>query len=141
MSTAHVRSTLQPTPAIKLWTPTVIGLMTFFLGFPSGIVLASLNWIRMDLKGKAVIHIMGGFVGLLTIRLFPEAYGQLLGLVINLGYMTYLHQQMKIDIDRVANPNIQDAHWFSALLVSIAVSGIIVIAVLEVAIARFVMRI
>jgi hypothetical protein len=118
----------------------VIGLMTFFLGFPSGIVLASMNWIRMDLRGKAVVHIIGGIVGILAIGLFYEGNGQLLGLVINLGYMTYLHQQMKNDIDRVSNTDIQYAHWFSGLLISIATIGMIVIVALVVTIAEFIMR-
>ena len=141
MSTANVPSDLQPTTAIKLWTPMVISLMTFFLGFPSGIVLASINWIRMDLKGKALIHILGGIVGLLAIRLFPEGTGQLLGLVINLGYMTYLHQQMKNDLDTVTNANIQYAHWFGGLLISIATIGIIVIVAFVLTIVKLVMRV
>ena len=115
------------TTIIKLWTPSTISFMTFFLGFPSGITLASINWIRMGMKGKALAHIAGGVVGVLALIFFPENLAQLLGLVINIGYMAYLRQQMKYDIATITDANVQYAHWSSGLLISLISLGIIVL--------------
>lgn len=110
----------QPTPTIKLWTPTVIGVVTFFLGFPCGITLAAINWIKMGLRGKALAHILGGIAGIGLILMLPENATRLLGLVINIGAMSYLRQQMKVDIEGIQNASVQPAHWFGGCLASLA---------------------
>lgn len=129
MLAENIESGLKSTPTIKLWTPSAISFMTFFLGFPSGITIASINWIRMGMRGKALAHIVGGVVGIFVLILFPDNLGQLLGIVINIGYTVYLRQQMQHDIDTVNNANVQYAHWFSGFLISTAILGIVVIAV------------
>lgn len=129
MLAENIQSNLKSTTLIKLWTPNAISLMTFFLGFPSGIALASINWIRMGMKGKALAHIAGGVAGVLLILLFPDNLSQLLGLVINIGYTTYFRQQMKNDIATMTDARVQYAHWFSGFLLSIAILGIMVIVV------------
>src|SRR6201988_1336755 len=126
MFAEDVQSDSKSTTILKLWTPGVIGFMTFFLGVPSGITLASINWIRMGMKGKAVAHIAGGLVGILALILFPDNLAQLLGLVINIGYMTYLRQQMKYDIATMTAANVQYAHWSSGFVISLISLGIIV---------------
>jgi tetratricopeptide (TPR) repeat protein len=127
MLAENIQSSLKVAPTIKLWTPNAIGFMTFFLGFPSGITLASINWIRMDMKGKAFAHIAGGVVGILALILFPDNLAQLLGLVINIGYTTYLRQQMKYDIAAMTDVKVQYAHWSSGFLISLISLGIIVL--------------
>jgi tetratricopeptide (TPR) repeat protein len=127
MLAENIQSSLKSTAILKLWTPSAISLMTFFLGFPSGIALASINWIRMGMKGKAVAHVAGGVVGILVLILFPDNLGRLLGLVINIGYTAYLRQQMKDDIATITHANVQYAHWFSGFLISMATLGTIVI--------------
>ncbi|HXQ37134.1 MAG TPA: tetratricopeptide repeat protein [Anaerolineales bacterium] len=127
MFAEDVQSDSKSTTILKLWTPGVIGFMTFFLGFPSGITLASINWIRMGMKGKAFAHIAGGLVGILALILFPDNLAQLLGLVINIGYMTYLRQQMKYDIATMTAANVQYAHWSSGFVISLISLGIIVL--------------
>lgn len=99
MSTDKLSSNLTPTPTIKLWTPRTIGFMTFFLSFLFGITLASINWMRMGMKRKALVQIAGSIIVILAIMLLPDNFGRLFSLLINLGYMVYLHQQMKNDIE------------------------------------------
>lgn len=54
-----------PLPQVKLWKASTIGLIAFLCGFPGGIVVASINWIRMGLKNKAILHLMGeAFTGI-----------------------------------------------------------------------------
>jgi tetratricopeptide (TPR) repeat protein len=133
MLAENIQSTLKPTPILKLWTPNAISFMTFFLGFPSGIALASINWIRMGMKGKALAHIAGGVVGILLFSLLPDNLGALLGLVINIGYTAYLRQQMQYDIATMTDANVQNAHWVSGFLISIAILGILAIVVVVLA--------
>jgi tetratricopeptide (TPR) repeat protein len=130
MLAENTQTGLKSTPVLKLWTPSAISLMTFFLGFPSGITLASINWIRMGMKGKALAQIAGGVVGILVLVLLPDNPGRLLGLVINIGYTAYLRQQMKDDIAAMTDANVQYAHWFSGFLISIGTLGIIGIVVI-----------
>ncbi len=125
MTTEDLLPTSQSTPTIKLWTPRAIGFLTFFIGFPSGITLASINWIRMGRKIKALAHIIGGIVSVLALFIFPDNTGRLFGLVINVGYTIYLQQQMKADIQKINNYNIQYAHWFSGTLISLMGWGIL----------------
>jgi hypothetical protein len=44
-----------------LWTPNTIGILTFFTGFPTRITLASINWFKMGMKGKAFAHILAAY--------------------------------------------------------------------------------
>jgi hypothetical protein len=105
----------QPKPTIKLWTPNTIGTLTFFLGFPGGITLAAINWIKMGMKRKAFAHILLGIVGILTLFLLPDSLGRTLGLAINIGYISLLRQQMKGDIEKLDGFDVQNAHCFVGL--------------------------
>jgi len=87
-------------PPVKLWTPTTVGLTSFFLGFPGGVVLSSINWTRMGLMFKAILHLIGlSIVELLLtllIILVPELQVELaIGLVffVNIGISFYLQYQ------------------------------------------------
>lgn len=108
----------QPLPTIKLWTPRTIGFLTFFIGFPSGITLASINWIKMGMKRKAMMHISICIIGIIVIALLPDAVGGIIGLALNLGYITLFRKQMKSDIEKITNNSVQYAHWLSGILVS-----------------------
>jgi len=98
---APVQSSIATSPPVKLWTPGFIAGVTFFLGFPAGIVIASINWMRMKLDNKAIVHLIAGGVGtvifVFILMLTPGTVGRLLGLVINVGILFYLQQQMKKD--------------------------------------------
>lgn len=90
-------------PPVKLWTPGLIAGVSFFLGFPAGIVLASINWMRMKMKDKATMHLVGGgvvtLVFILLLVFTPSTVGRGLGLLFNLGTLFYLQQQMKKDLE------------------------------------------
>jgi apolipoprotein N-acyltransferase len=74
---------------VSLWTPRAVALITFFFGFPAGLVLSVINWIRMELSDKAIMHFSIGavatilLVGLLL--LLPGSVANLLGLSANVG--------------------------------------------------------
>lgn len=130
MSTNNVSPDIQNAPTIKLWSPTTIGFITFFLGFPNGIILASINWIRMDMKGKAFVNIAGGIVGILVIMTVPDNFGRLIGLVINVAYVAYLRKQMENDIGKITVSHVQYSHWFSGLLICVVAIVIMVLIVI-----------
>lgn len=88
-------------PPVKLWTPGFIAGASFLLGFPAGIVLASINWMRMKMNDKAIMHLVGGgiatFVFILLLLFTPSTVGRLVGIAFNLGALFYLQQQMSKD--------------------------------------------
>ena len=85
----------EPIPTIKLWSPNTIGAFTFFLGFPSGITLASINWFKMGMKWKAFANILIGIVGIVAIYLIPENLTRSAALLINLGFVAYIRYRWK----------------------------------------------
>ena len=110
----------------KLWSAGLIGFFTFFLGFPGGLVLASINWIRMRLTNKAIAHLVGGVVGIsvivIILYLLPGKVGYGLGFLVNVGMYIYLRNQMKKDIDafKADSHEVINAHWFGGCLLSLA---------------------
>lgn len=94
-----MQSAVPAGPSVKLWTPGFIAAVSFLLGFPAGIVLASINWMRMKMNDKAMIHlVIGGIVTLIFIPLLiftSSTVGRVVGIVFNIGTLFYLQQQMK----------------------------------------------
>lgn len=86
---------------VKLWTPGFIAGVSFLLGFPAGIVLASINWMRMKMNEKAMMHLAGGaivtVIFILILLFTPSTVGRVVGIAFNLGALFYLQQQMKKD--------------------------------------------
>jgi hypothetical protein len=115
-----------PAPSVKLWTPGFIAAVTFFLGFPAGIVLAAINWLRMKMTNKAIIHLFAGAVGTVIflgiLLIMPGNYGRALALVINLGVLFYLRWRMEKDINafQVAN-KVEKAGWPGGCLIGLGV--------------------
>ena len=87
----------EPKPKIKLWTPNTIGVLTFLLGFPAGILLATINWIKMRLIRKAVPHIFIGIAGVVALFLLPDNLARLVGLTLSWVYIAFFRSQMKED--------------------------------------------
>ena len=89
-------------PSVKLWTPGFIAGVSFLLGFPAGIVLASINWMRMKMNDKAIMHLVGGgiltFIFILLLIFTASTIGRAVGIVFNIGTLFYLQQQMKKDL-------------------------------------------
>ncbi len=109
----------------KLWTPRQIAVLSFFMGYPSGLVLSSINWIRMGETGTAIIHLIAGFL-LMTVWTFILGFGQAscglwLGLALNIGFCFYLYQQMKSSINNAERDGheIMHAAWRSGCLTGV----------------------
>ncbi len=87
---------------ITLFAPRQVFYLSFFTGWPTGMVLASINWVRMGSTGTAVVHWVAGSI-LLTLWSYilnesRFSCGTWLGLAIHVGFCFYLYQQMKQDI-------------------------------------------
>lgn len=102
-SSAPVQPPISTLPPVKLWTPGFIAGVTFLLGFPAGIVISSINWMRMNMNNKALTFLIGGAVGafifVLVIILLPGSIGNIIGLATNIGILFYLRRQMEQDIE------------------------------------------
>ena len=133
-------TTYQPTAAsVKLWTPGFIAAVSFLLGFPAGIVLASINWTRMKLNNKAMTHLIGGAIGtfifVLLLILTPSTVGRVVGIAFNLGTLFYLQQQMKKDQESFQLSNkVEKAGEISGCLIGL---GILLVLVLSIFVLTF----
>lgn len=133
-SNASVQSPTPSSPPIKLWTPGFIAGVSFLLGFPAGIVIASINWMRMKLNNKALIHLIGGaavtFIFVILLILIPGNAGRAVGLIANLGVLFYLQQQMKVDINSFKLSNrVEDAGQLGGCLIGLGVLVLFLILV------------
>lgn len=57
LSTTLVEPPESKSPTTKLWTPRLIGIVTLLVGFPSGMVLTSINSARMNVRSKALVRL------------------------------------------------------------------------------------
>jgi len=125
-SNAPVQPSMPMSAPVKLWTPSFIAGVTFLLGFPAGIVIASINWMRMNLNNKALVHLITGaagtFIFVLVLLLIPGTGGRALALIANLGILFYLQQQMKKDLEsfKVSN-NVENAGQLGGCLIGLGV--------------------
>jgi hypothetical protein len=131
MNNAPVQSSIPSTPPIKLWTPGFIAGVTFLLGFPAGLVIASINWMKMNLSNKAIIHLVlgavGAFIFLIVLILIPGTAGRIVGLVVNLGILFYLQQQMKKDIETFKSSSpVENAGQLGGCLIGLVVLALFV---------------
>jgi hypothetical protein len=93
---------------VALWKPHVVGGVTLLFGFPGGIVLASLNWLRMGRPLKAFGHLaVGGLLAAiffaLSFALPPEAAAVLVpafALLANAAILLYLLEATDSDVRR-----------------------------------------
>lgn len=120
----------QPKPIIKLWTPTAIGALTFFLGFPAGITLATINWIKMGMTRKVIPHILIGIAGVVAVIFLPDNLGRIVGLGLSWGYIAFFRSQMKSDIEKLDRFKVRNAHWFSGFLMSAALYGMVALGII-----------
>jgi len=127
ISNPPVQSVTSSSPPVKLWTPRVIGAVTLLLGFPAGIALASINWMRMNLKNKAILFLVGGLAGIVILTIIsiflPGNTGRIFVLVVNFGFLFFLYNQAKTDIEKFksSNNSIENASELSGCLIGLGV--------------------
>jgi hypothetical protein len=128
-------SALPPTSLslpVKLWTVQMISSVTFFLGFPAGIVLASINWTRMNLKNKARTYLIAGAIGVFVfsflVIVLPQGAGTILGLLANFGTLYLLQKEMKADIEKFKADNnvVQNANGLGGCLIGFVMLALFV---------------
>ena len=119
---------------IKLWTPGLIAAISFLLGFPAGIVLASINWTRMKMNNKAQTHLVAGIVGtivfIVLLILLPGNFGRFLGLAVNIGTLLYLQREMKKDqeIFKASNNTVAKANELGGCLIGLGILALLFIS-------------
>lgn len=129
-----VQPSVPSSPSVKLWTPGVIAAISFLLGFPAGIVLASINWMRMNLNNKAFIHLIAGAIGtfifMLLIILLPGSVGSILGIATNLGALFYLYREMKKDLEtfQASNHTVAKANELGGCLIGLGIFLLVLIS-------------
>jgi hypothetical protein len=106
----------------QIFSPRQIGTLTFLLGYSAGIVLSSINWIRMGMADTVAVHSAAGII-LLFVRGFTlsqkTSCGGILGLMLQAIVSFYLYNQMKTCIQRFTQDGntIRSATWKSGILV------------------------
>ncbi|MFL5646237.1 MAG: hypothetical protein ACJ78L_12865 [Chloroflexota bacterium] len=81
--------------AVALWSPGGIGIASFLLGFPGGLVLAALNWQRMGRPAKAIVHVIAGIAAMWALVFTPTLASA--GLVIGIVVAFYLYRVQRTD--------------------------------------------
>jgi hypothetical protein len=119
---AAIPSRPSPVSAV-LFSPRQIFFLSMITGYPTGLVLSSINWVRMGSTGTAVVHWVAGVV-LLTLWSFG---GNVLGGVLDIAFCVYLSQQMRQNIKqfKLDGNEIRPASWKRALAYSLAPLGIL----------------
>ena len=111
--------------AVKVWTPRVVGVSSFLLGFPGGLLLASINRWRLGFAREARTLLLLGIAGLvvwnLTVLLIPGEAWQCLSGLINVGLAYLLYRLTKADILKyeAANPEVQNRGWLLAVAIGL----------------------
>jgi len=128
-SNAPVQMPSNSIPPIKLWTPRFIAGVSFLLGFPAGIVLASINWFRMGMKNRAITFLLGGTVGIVILTLvtifLPGDSERFILILVNIGVLIFLYNQVKTDIEdfKSTNPPTEKASELGGCLIGLVTLG------------------
>jgi hypothetical protein len=111
---------------IKLWSPVTIGVTAFFLGFPGGALLASINAERMGDAENKRKYIMNGVLYIVAFVFFREII-QNSGLTAVLGianiFLAYwLYHDMTDEIAKnTAGKTVVEIPWWKGALIALAV--------------------
>ncbi len=108
---------------IKLWAPGLISILTFLFGFPGSMLLASINWLRMERKQKAITHFILCGLGMITVVLMgisqPAGSFRLYSFLLNIGMLMYLYNETRTDISKLkaAGYIVENASWVGGLFI------------------------
>jgi hypothetical protein len=117
-------------PPIELWTPGFIAVVTFFLGYPAGIVLASINWFRMGLKDRVIKFLLGGLLGIVFLTLvtifIPGDSDRIIIFLVNIAVLYLLYNQVKADIEDLKSTRVstEKAGELGGCLIGLVTAGI-----------------
>ena len=140
-SDTPVQPAIPSTLPVKLWTPGLIAGLSFFLGFPAGIVIASINWMRMKMNNKALIHLavgaFGTFIFVIAIIFVSGTAGRVMSLMANIGVLFYLQQQMKKDIEgfKATGINVENANQLGGCLIGLGILALFLFSIFALAFA------
>jgi len=129
-SNASVQMPSNPIPPIKLWTPRFVAGVSFLLGFPAGIVLASINWFRMDMKNRALTFLLGGAAGIVFLTLatifLPGDTERPILILVNIGVLIFLYNKVKNDIEdfKSTNSSTENASELGGCLIGLVTLGL-----------------
>ena len=132
MPGTHAPDSESASSSESLWTPLQIAILSLFPGIPGGIVMSSINWIKMGHTRRAVAHMAGGafaFCIYLIIFSFVSSYfGVLFALIFELAAAYYLYHRMKQDIGKFQDSQrkTQTAGWVGGVLIGLAADGILI---------------
>jgi len=76
---------------VELWTPRYVGLTAALIGYPGGVVLAALNWRRMNQSRKAIVHLVAAVIGTCLIVVGPSGIGIFVWIIV--AYYLYRVQK------------------------------------------------
>jgi len=137
------------------WSHWTIGWLTLLFGIPNGLILASINWFRLGLSYKAILHLTLGILSLLLFIIFGTHIEWLsdhktiqiiiffaLYLFLTFLVSVYLDRQTKKDIENLPESGgvYKKAHWGSALVILlflILFSGILRTTLIEYRLATY----
>jgi len=111
---------------IKLWSPTTIGVTAFFLGFPGGALLATINAQRMGDAENKQKYILNGILYIVAFVFFRGII-QNSGLTAALGianiFLAYwLYHDMTEEIEEnTAGKTVVEIVWWKGALIALAV--------------------
>jgi hypothetical protein len=104
--------------SVPLWTPKQVAYLSILTGFPTGLVLSSINWSRMGSAWTAAVY---WIVGLIFLTLWTFIADGLLLAGINIAFSFVLYQQMKHDVGQFHREGyeITSRTWKSGCLVGV----------------------
>ncbi len=122
----------QPSIAsVEAYTPKQIFLLSVFTGYPTGLVLSSINWSRMGMTGTAVVHWIAGVILLTIWSAIPNdaSCGTWAGIILQVGFSYYLFLQMKQSIGKIKRDGneIVDASWKSGCFTTFITLSVLII--------------
>jgi uncharacterized membrane protein YfcA len=123
--TTPSEASLNDQAVLKIWSPKAICLVALFLGFPSGIALAAINWKRMGLNKKMVQYLIACTIMVIATcasSFIPDTAGsRLFFFFLNVCISIYLHLETSKEIEKAQDKKIVRASGISAFFMGMGV--------------------
>lgn len=126
----------QPSTPVRLFSPRQVFVLSAVSGWPTGLVLASVNWIRMGNQTTAIVHWMAGILLFIPMTLWSLSAGgdapiALVDLAIHFGVCLYLQNLTAHSIKNFASEGkpANPAPWATGCLLAVLTPLIIFLVV------------